>query len=324
MLTHIRRHSRHICIKEELDWKAAIDFISECKSITLIEYFIQARFCRLRYLLTVRSWGWWGDRHDWLHRNTHGTCTTIKSRWPRADLRLLNYPWPSKDYPDIHTPTIPIENIVIISTCNLKNRFRNFEPLSKVVEQSPKLKVLQLKSVDLTVWKNIKVPPIRELVLDGCSWNLNSSEVDLMWDFSSLELLQIKPIVPADNFFESLPRDNLRQLRRLHITAAPHHHYPLVKESLTQHLDHFIANGEKLEEIELLCQVPQLRMTSISKHSRLMILKIHEYTGFHYDWEICPSFSLKDIAMLARSCPRIQELSLDLDSKASEVSYHDT
>lgn len=272
----------------------------------------------------MRSWEWWGDRHGWLHHDTYGAFTAIKSLWPRADLRLLNYPWPSREFPDIHTPTIPIENIVFISTCIVMNCFRNYEPLSKVVEQSPKLKVLQLKSMNLTVWKNIKVPPIRELVLDGCSWKLNSSEVDSMWNFSNLESLQISPIVPADKFFGSLSRDDLRKLRRLHITAAFHPHYPLLKESLTQHLDHFIANGEQLEEIELSCHVPLLRMTSISKHSRLMILKIHDYTGFHYDWEICPSFSPKDIAVLARSCPRLQELSLDLDSKASEVSFHDT
>lgn len=194
-----------------------------------------------------------------------------------------------------------------ISTYNLKNRHRNLEPLGQVVAQSPNLRVLRLTSAKLLAWKRIKVPPIRGLELKGCSWDLTSAEVDLMWSFENLESLTIQPIFSADSFFSSLQSDSLHELQTLNTTASDHPEYLMIKESLTRYLDHFIAGGRKLEEIELTCHLPLLRMTSIASHRELRILKVHDYTGFRYEWEICPSFSVADIAVLSESCGRLRD-----------------
>ncbi|KAG4433419.1 hypothetical protein IFR05_011105 [Cadophora sp. M221] len=248
-----------------------------------------------------------------------GNLKSIKSLWPHAELHLINYPWQSKHRIDVYTSTIPLENIVFISTYNLKNRQKNFEPLGQVIAQSPKLRVLRLTAGKLLDWKTIKIPPIRELELKGCSWDLTSAEVDLMWNFKHLESLTIDPIVTANSFFSSLQRDGLQELRTITVTAPFHLHFPLIRESLTQHLDHFIAGGHKLEELKLKCNVPLLRITSISNHSELRILNVHDYTGFRYEQEICPSFSVADIAVLGESCSKIRELSLDLDQSPREM-----
>ncbi|KAH9214641.1 hypothetical protein DL95DRAFT_409228 [Leptodontidium sp. 2 PMI_412] len=139
--------------------------------------------------------------------------------------------------------------VELISNCRHVTRIKNFESLGQVVAQSPNLRVLRLTSAKLLAWKRIKVPPIRGLELKGCSWDLTSAEVDLMWSLENLESLTIQPIFSADSFFSSLQSDSLQELQTLNTTASDHPEYPMIKESLTRYLDHFIAGGRKLERL---------------------------------------------------------------------------
>ncbi|PVH78085.1 hypothetical protein DL98DRAFT_590612 [Cadophora sp. DSE1049] len=292
-------HTRHISIMEELDWDMVIPLVSECQ------------------MLSVIDWGVWGERDGCQSPETSRIPRLLQDIWPRADLRLINYPWPSKVWYNMYTYTLPTENIVYISTQALKNKKRDFEPLGKLISNSPKLKVLHLESMcGDGLWTKIRVPPIRELVMRECTWTFTPEEVGVVWDFSQLQILEVNVIDCAKEFLDSVPGGSLKGLRKLIVTGK---HDVRWGESCSRQLNDLISRSHLLEALEIDCELPLLRIESVYKHTDLRTVKIQDFRGFGNEKIVCPTLTVRGVAGLLDACPRLRHLSLDLDQTTCEV-----
>lgn len=294
----MRYHTRHISIMEELNWEMVLPLVSSCRNISVID------------------WGVWGGPDGYQSPETSRIPQLLQNIWPRADRRLVNYPWPSKLRYNMYTYTLPTENIVYISTRARKNRKRDFEPLGEVITRSQKLKILHLDSIRGDgLWAKTKVPPIRELVIRDSAWDFTTEEVKRVWDFSQLRVLVVSGIDCAKSFSNSIPVDSLKGLRKLVVTGE---HDVRWGESCSLQLNKLIS-GDLLEELDIQWELPLMQIESVYRHTGLTTLKIHDFRGFGDEKVVCPTLSVSGVAGLLDACLRLKHLSLDLDRTTCEV-----
>ncbi|KAG4433420.1 hypothetical protein IFR05_011106 [Cadophora sp. M221] len=284
---------------EDVEWKIAMPLLSGCERISTID------------------WGLWGERDGFQDPETSRISKELQDMWPKASLRLIKYPWPSKRWYNMYTYTIPTANIVYISTQALKNRRRDFEPLGQLISNSPKLKVLHLDSVrGGDIWKSIRVPPIQELVIKSCTWNYTPEEVNSVWDFSQLQVLVIAETLCAMSFLDSACGHVFPRLRKLAVRGILDTRWG---DSCTTRLNELIFKGHLLEELEINCQLHLLQIESVCKHPNLATLKIHDFTGFGNEKMVCPTLTVTNMAGLLSHCPKLRDISLDLDQSVCEA-----
>ena len=244
----------------------------------------------------------------------------IRDHWPKARLHLLDYAWMWSQHPMSRMPSVPWENVASISTCRKWGRSRP-ESLLQFAADSPKLQSLEINCMSQSFPSSgPKFPPVQRLSFNYCDWNYSAEEVQSIWDFSQLRSLSI--VSGADwKFFPTLPRDALRNLTELKATRT--HHDP-TERGLTSELNHFISSAPGLTSIEITCSLEHLDINNLMKDwTQMRCLKIHDYTGFGPHADVCPTLSIADLINLQRCCPKLRELSLDLDTRTCDVSPHD-
>ncbi|KAK0121746.1 hypothetical protein ONS95_010032 [Cadophora gregata] len=290
---NVHCHARHISILENLDWEIALPLLRGCQTISVID------------------WGVWGERDGYQRPETSRIPKLLQDVWPRAHLRLMNYPWPSKLRYNMYTYTLPTENIVYISTKAMKIRKRDFGPLGQVISNSLQLKLLHLDSMrGDQLWTGRRTPPIRELMMWDCTWTFTKEETNAVWDFSQLQILDISGIDCAKEFFNSISGDSLNGLRKLVVTGK---HDVRWGECCSAQLNDLISRSHLLEELEIDCDLTLMLIESIYRHAYLNKLKIHDFRGFGKDNIVCPTLTVGALEGLLATCPRLRHLSLDLD-----------
>ena len=243
----------------------------------------------------------------------------IRDHWPKAKLHLVEFAWQWRTSPETRMPSVPFENVVSISTWKRWSH-TNVETLQQFAAESPILQSLELHSMTkVFLPSGPRLPPIKKLSLISCDWKYSPAAVESIWDFSHLTSLTIiSDTNTNEKFFLSLPRDALRNLKELKVTQS---HNDPSDHGLTPELHHFISNAADLTSIDITCDVKQLNINSLmDQWTQLRVLKIHDYTGFGANAEVCPTISIADLTKLQECCTKLRELSLDLDTRTCDVS----
>ncbi|KUJ07488.1 uncharacterized protein LY89DRAFT_691592 [Mollisia scopiformis] len=285
----IHVYTRHVIVDRELDWESALDLLSGCQRIARID------------------WSWWEGRHDKQRLIPKMISDSIRDLWTHADLHIINYPWPTRLF-NPQSTTIPYENVTYISTGCLENG-TDQEILARMVAASPRLETLVLNGKRLN-WANMsfKVPPIKHLTLKDCLWCYTSAELESLWDFTCLQSLVLTE-GGFSGFLKILPQNRFPSLSRLVVKRV----YAWDSD-VTHEINQIIAGTHYLEEIEVVCHLPDLALDSIMKQgANLRVLKINGFASFAISGSY-PTISVSELSKLRDSCKGLKELSLDLDS----------
>ena len=148
-----------------------------------------------------------------------------------------------------------------------------------------------------------KLPPIRELILEG-HWYCGDKAVAELWDFSRLSTLKLR-YVDIDYFANSVSSQQLSGLKKFEF---------LVKDDPTMQLTERAAYWvrplitlmdkiERLEELVLQCYHPHWLMPVLEKHkSSLRVLKVRDLNTSD------PRATAEDVEKLRTLCPYLNEL----------------
>lgn len=268
-------------------------------------------------------WSWWDRDTDPLPI-PKVLGDVIRTKWPKAELHIVGYPW-SLDL-DLITPSIPRTNIVSITTKT--PRFNPYsilflEPFRRLAAASPNLRSLEFQGMKYPFSvSGPRISPIKHLKMVKCFWNYSDADVNKIWDFSQLESLEVDDDCSA-RFFSSLSREALPCLKTLKVNQGYHNSLGV---GMAREIHHFVSKATGMRSIDVVCDFPVFNIGSlIDGWQELRTLKIHDYIGFGQRGQAsnCPTILAKDLTRLQLFCPRLRELSLDMDTKTCDVSLHD-
>ena len=239
----------------------------------------------------------------------------------RVRLCVDNYTFPTDyGYPGYdtagHTRSIPAANLISL-TAWTSGRGAVVEPLQDLLVASHCLETLTFKDMP-GVFSPMRgrIPPIRRLALPGMIWPYTVNDVNMIWDFSRLEDLEIRWHVLGP-FLESVTPKDLCQLKRLHVDKVYAENDRLDKgegkryqKTVTRLLRNLLEVHCGFEDLDIKCLLHEFDISLIARQGRsLRVLKLLDSGGF-YIGEQFPALSLSSLWMLQNSCLRINTLVL--------------
>jgi hypothetical protein len=276
------------------------------------------------------SWSWW-DPSKRYPAIPQPVQNIIDMKWPHVKLHILGYPWPCRisrrptDVESYNTFTIPLKNIAHLSTVLPGmgwGRDLQSHNLESVIAGSHNLETLELAGASLFPSRLARFPPIKHLSIKGWIDKYTKEQMQQLWDFSKLKSLTFKGPGGLASFLEALPRDSLPRLKKLILDGETN---PALLEDLTPHVNHLLDQASEMEEIDIRCNLHLLSMESILKHgSHLRILRIQDISDFWdgsrtYGHPLYRALSVADLTRIRDCCPRLKDMSLDLDGSEHGV-----
>lgn len=234
-------------------------------------------------------------------------CNLINQNWPRSEVHLIDY---KLCYGSRYNPLIPICNITYISTKPV-HKTGQYNPLPSIIQASPNLHTLILRQHGRSSHNSdMRFPPLTALKIEKCGWYNSEAETRRLWDFSKLERLTLNE---TDNlrFVRCLPE--IPTLKYLTVRDKPHFWLDRPKWSALP----LVLGTRILQELDITCEFAAYLLKSVVKHAaNLTVLRLHDHRQFSVPDNHCPTVSLEDLRSLRDNCPRLKEVSLDLDYSA--------
>ena len=271
------------------------------------------------------NWEFWETKAYWTHSGPGQTLQSISSclaeRWPKAKLSVNNS---SSCHDAIHdfASLALATNLVSLKQGLTRRRYdqpdRTLKTFLLQCDQLNVLHVLHLQSgarfLDDEILQSERLPPVKDLFLQGYFWLHSPSIATSFWNWSQLTSLRLEKVFII-NFLESVLPANLLQLRSL-ITDG-HCESPVDHTKATNLMIALVRAINSLETLSLICSVEMFPIDAIRKHGPgLRNLQLREYDGMVHlplRRDRVPTLSLHTLLEIQSSCPKLMELALDLD-----------
>lgn len=243
-------------------------------------------------------------------------CPIFHEKWPKLRLSI-------ESVGPILQPSNNIANLPWLAlrltsckTINITGRDNNTSPrLKQTLLESLSLETLHLinthaRNADLN-WQikdGERLPPIKELAIDGYRWPSTPPSAANFWVFSQITHLDLKrvPILP---FLKTVKPGHLRQLR---VFKTCGYCQSSEKREVNKLMRDLLNSIDRLEELNLSCMIRKNGILSaIFKHgSSLRSLLLRDYCDFKSPSWV--TLSLEDLEMMCSQCPNLMELDIEM------------
>lgn len=204
----IRTFTRQITINEALNWAPVVSLLLSLENFHHL------------------NWSFWSKEssaYKGPNRIPQVVLNTLAERWPAAKISVDNLF--SRSDPDDDFSYLPHTSLVSLKLKGVLRRRLNQNQVGRALKNNllkcDQLKVLYLldvqsgsRFIDEEIEQSERLPAVEELCLAGYFWLHSPSIATSFWNWTRLTSLRLDKVFIV-NFLESVPQENLLQLRSL-------------------------------------------------------------------------------------------------------------